>query len=82
MSAGKSGRRSCARPQAGRYPWGHLSWHQGHSPSLELEQDLWTQKRELAWSEQGFILGAGLLGKAQGQSLVQSPRWMPVTELP
>ena len=74
-SAGKPGYRSRARHQAGRHA-GDIS-----PLDLDLELDLQTQRRELTWAKQSFILGAGSLGGAPGQCLGQSTRWVPVIRI-
>ena len=51
-SAGKPGYRSRARHQADRHA-GDIS-----PLDLDLELDLQTQRRELTWAKQSFILGA------------------------
>ena len=48
---------------------------------LDLELNLQTQRRELTWAKQSFILGAGLLGGAPGQSLGQSTSWVPIIRI-
>lgn len=48
---------------------------------LGLELNLQTQRRQLTWAKQSFILGAGLLGGPPGQSLGQSTRWVPIISI-